>query len=169
MVAESLLQKLFPKKFVPRITRQEILAAVPIRNSLIEWEINAQDEVVLKIPGRADRVGRILHRFFVAPSFKQVALDEVGSDVWQLCTGENNVDTIVRTLAKKYKLGRREVELSLANYLRTLAQRGYIGLAKQSAISSQQSAASRQPSAKGVRSRGPQSGGAGARATEAEC
>ncbi len=169
MVAESLLQKLFPKKFVPKITRQEILAAVPIRNSLIEWEINAQDEVVLKIPRRPDRVGRILHRVFVAPSFKQVVLDEVGSDVWQLCTGENNVDTIVKTLAKKYKLGRREVELSLANYLRTLAQRGYIGLAKQSAIRSQPSAVSRQPSSKGVRSRGPRSGGAGTRATEAEC
>ena len=150
MVAESLLQKLFPKKFVPKITRQEILTAVPIRNSLIEWEINAQDEVVLKIPRRADRAGRILHRVFAAPPYKQVVLDEVGSDVWQLCTGENNVDTIVKTLAKKYKLGRREVELSLANYLRTLAQRGYIGLVKDSAISDQ-------PAAKGVRRRGEQS------------
>src|SRR6266567_6947608 len=130
MVAESLLQKLFPKKFVPKITRQEILAAVPIRNSLIEWEINAQDEVVLKIPRRPDRVGRILHRVFVAPAFKQVVLDEVGSDVWQLCTSENSVDVIVKTLAKKYKLSRREVELSLASYLRTLAQRGFIGLTR---------------------------------------
>src|SRR5438445_8612222 len=147
MVAESLLQKLFPKKFVPKITRQEILTAVPMRNSLIEWETNNQDEVMLKIPRREDRAGRILHRVFVAPSFKQVVLDEVGSDVWQLCTGENNVDTIVKTLAKKYKLGRREVELSLANYLRTLAQRGYIGLVKQSAVSDQ-------PSARVVRRRG---------------
>jgi hypothetical protein len=67
---------------------------------------------------------------FVAPPYKQVVLDEVGSDVWNLCTGDNDVDTIVKTLARKYKLGRREVELSLANYLRTLAQRGLIGLTK---------------------------------------
>jgi hypothetical protein len=130
MPVQQLLQKLFPKKFVPKISRQEILAAVPVRNSLVEWETNDQEEVVLKVPRRQDRVGRVLHRVFVAPAFKQVVLDEVGSDVWQLCTGENDVDTIVKTLAKKYKLSRREVELSLANYLRTLAQRGLIGLTR---------------------------------------
>jgi len=127
---EPLLQKLFPKKFRPKITRQEILSAVPVRNTLVEWETNDHDEVVLKVPRRQDRVGRILHRVFVAPPFKQVVLDEVGSDVWHLCTGENSVDAIVKTLAKKYKLSRREVELSLANYLRTLAQRGLIGLTR---------------------------------------
>ena len=128
--AEPLLQKLFPKKFVPKISRHEILAAVPVRNSLVEWETNDHDEVVLRVPRRVDRVGRLLHRFFVAPPFKQVVLDEVGSDVWNLCTGENSVDAIVKTLAKKYKLSRREVELSLASYLRTLAQRGLIGLTR---------------------------------------
>jgi hypothetical protein len=128
---QPLLQRLFPKKYAPKITRHEILAAVPVRNSLVEWETNDQDEVVLKVPRRQDRVGRILHRVFAAPPFKQVVLDEVGSDVWHLCTGENSVDTIVKTLSKKYKLSRREVELSLANYLRTLAQRGLIGLRRE--------------------------------------
>jgi hypothetical protein len=130
MIAERLLQKLFPKKYAPKITRHEILAAVPVRNALVEWETNDHEEVVLKVPRRQDRVGKVLHRLFVAPPYKQVVLDEVGSDVWNLCTGDNDVDTIVKTLARKYKLGRREVELSLANYLRTLAQRGLIGLTK---------------------------------------
>ena len=128
--AEPLLRKLFPRKFVSKITRQEILSAVPVRNSLVEWETNEHEEVVLRVPRRQDRLGRLLHRVFVAPPFKQVVLDEVGSDVWQLCTGENNVDAIVKSLSKKYKLSRREVELSLASYLRTLAQRGLIGLTK---------------------------------------
>src|ERR1043166_4890180 len=129
-LAQPLLQRLFPKKFAPKITRHEILAAVPVRNSFVEWELNDHEEVVLKVPRREDRVGRILHRLFAAPPHKQVVLDEVGSDVWHLCTGENDVDAIVKALAKKYKLSRREVELSLSNYLRTLAQRGLIGLAK---------------------------------------
>jgi len=133
MAITQILQRVFPKRYPPRISREEILAAVPIRNALIEWETNDHDEVVLQIPCRKDKTGRLLHRFFAAPPFKQVVLDELGSDVWNLCTGENNVDAIVKALAKKYKLGRREVELSLANYLRTLAQRGYIGLAKQPA------------------------------------
>jgi hypothetical protein len=143
--AQPLLQRLFPKRYAPRITRQEILAAVPVRNSLVEWETNDHDEVVLKVPRREDRVGRILHRVFAAPPFKQVVLDEVGSDVWQLCTGEHDVDAIVKALARKYKLSRREVELSLSNYLRTLAQRGLIGLAKRTVDSGVQRAVSRQP------------------------
>jgi hypothetical protein len=106
---------------------------VPVRNTLIEWEVNEHGEIVLRVPRRRDRVGRLLHRVFVAPPFKQVVLDDLGSEVWQLCTGENNVDTIVKTLSRKYKLGRREVELSLANYLRTLAQRGFIGLTRREA------------------------------------
>jgi Coenzyme PQQ synthesis protein D (PqqD) len=152
----TLIQKLFPKKFVPKITREQILAAVPVRNSLVEWETNEQDEVVLKIPQRQDRAGRWLRRIFVAPAFKQVALDELGSDVWHLCTGENDVDAIVKAIARKYKLGRREVELSLSNYLRTLAQRGYIGLAKRETpdASRQLSAAAgsaRRPKARAIR------------------
>src|SRR5438876_9537626 len=111
--AEPFLRKLFPRKFVPKISRQEILAAVPVRNTLLEWETNDHDGVVLKIPRRQDRVGRIIHRVFVAPAFKQVVLDEVGSDVWQLCTGEKRVDAIVKALSEKYKLSRREVEWSL--------------------------------------------------------
>jgi hypothetical protein len=128
--AEPLLRKLFPRKYIPKISRQEILTAVPVRNSLVEWETNEHEEVVLKVPRRQDRIGRLLHRVFVAPAFKQIVLDEVGSDVWVLCTGENSVDAIVKSMAKKYKLSRREVELSLASYLRTLAQRGLIGLTK---------------------------------------
>jgi coenzyme PQQ synthesis protein D (PqqD) len=138
MIGERLLQKLFPKRFVPKVSRQEILAAVPVRNSLVEWEVNEHEEIVLKVPRRQDRPGRILHRVFAAPPFKQVVLDELGSDVWHLCTGENSVDVIVKALAKKYKLSRREVELSLASYLRTLAQRGLIGLMKVGATGTRQ-------------------------------
>jgi hypothetical protein len=112
----------------PKYSKQEVLRALPVRNALVEWALNDDQEVVLKIPRRKDRVGRILSRIFAAPEFKQIVLDEVGSDVWQLCTGENTVDAIVRDLARKYKLNRREVELSLSNYLKQLAQRGLIGL-----------------------------------------
>ena len=111
-----------------KFSKQEVLGALPVRNTVVEWELNEQEEVVLKVPRRQDRVGRILSRFFAAPDYKQIVLDELGSDVWQLCTGTNSVDAIGRALAKKYKLNRREVELSLANYLRQLAQRGLIGL-----------------------------------------
>jgi len=112
----------------PRFSKQEVLRALPVRNTLVEWEVNEAGEVLLKVPRRQDRVGRILSRFFAAPDYKQILLDELGSDVWQLCTGTNSVDVIVQEVARKYKLNRREVELSLSNYLKQLATRGLIGL-----------------------------------------
>jgi hypothetical protein len=126
---KGLLEKIVPgRRKQPRFTKQEVLRALPVRNSLVEWELNEAGEVLLKVPRRKDRVGRILSRFFAAPEFKQIVLDELGSEVWQLCTGTNSVDAIVQAVARKYKLNRREVELSLSNYLKTLAGRGLIGL-----------------------------------------
>ncbi len=148
--AEPILQRFFPKKFVPKISRQEILAAIPIRNSLVEWETNDLEEVTLKVPRREDRMGHLLHRLFAAPPYKQVVLDELGSDVWQLCTGDNDVDAIVKGLAKKYKLSRREVELSLANYLRTLAQRGLIGLVQKPKAGSRQAVNTRKQTSSSI-------------------
>jgi hypothetical protein len=113
-----------------RLTKGDVLGAHPVRNTLVAWEVNEHGEVVLQVPRRQDRLGRVLTRFFAAPDFKQIVLDEVGSEVWKLCTGQNNVDAIVRSLAKKYRLNRREVELSLSKYLQQLARRGLIGLSR---------------------------------------
>jgi hypothetical protein len=56
-----------------------------------------------------------------------VELDDVGSAVWEACDGNNTVNDIVGILADEYKLSRREVEMSLTKYLRTLGQRKMIG------------------------------------------
>lgn len=118
-----------------RYSRKDVLAAVPFRNELIEWELRPQEPetgeppvVVLRVPRRQDRWGRLLNRMFEGPSHRQVILDELGTDVWQMCDGATTVDALIRLLAKKHKLERREVELSLTMYLKTLAQRGFIGL-----------------------------------------
>jgi hypothetical protein len=114
----------------PQVSKSEVLAAHPVRNALVEWELNDRDEVVLRVPRRQDRVGKILSRVFAAPDHRQIILDELGSRVWQLCTGKNTVDGIVRQLATQYRLSRREVELSLSRYLQQLARRGLVGLSR---------------------------------------
>jgi hypothetical protein len=114
----------------PQVSKAEVLGAHPVRNALVEWELNDRGEVVLRVPRRQDRVGKILSRIFAAPDHRQIVLDELGSRVWQLCTGQNTVDGIVRQLAKQYRLSRREVELSLSRYLQQLARRGLVGLSR---------------------------------------
>jgi hypothetical protein len=120
--------------FIPHFRRRrapdwrQVLAAVPVRNRLLEWSEDDELLVTLCVPKRRDRVGRVLNRFFSAPEHRRVALDELGSDVWRLCDGERSVESIIVALARKYKLNRREVEVSLSLYLKQLGKRGYLGL-----------------------------------------
>jgi hypothetical protein len=122
------------RRAVAGVRRSDVLAAVPFRNERIEWELREPDApgespvAVLRIPRRQDRLARLLDRVFEAPTHKQVLLDELGTEVWCGCDGEHSVDGLIRSLARKHRLERREVEVSLTAYLRTLAGRGYIGL-----------------------------------------
>jgi len=63
------------------------------------------------------------------PNKRVVALDEVGSFVWEQCDGNNTIDVIVRKIRNKYNLTRKEAETSLLMYMRQLGKRGYIGFA----------------------------------------
>ena len=120
----------------PRYSRAEVLGAIPTRNPLIGWEPGDEAEeapapdalVLLKVPRRQDRLGKILNRLVSGPDHKRVELDELGSEVWRLCDGERNVDGVIRELARRHQLSRLEVEASLTAFLRTLAKRGFIGL-----------------------------------------
>jgi hypothetical protein len=132
---EGLLLRIPPlaRRRAARFSRAEVLGAVPFRNPLIEWEVREAgspgvEEAVLQVPRRQDRVGRLLNRFFEGPAFRQVVLDELGTDVWRMCDGQASVEALICTMAKKHRLERREVEVSLTMYLRTLARRGFIGL-----------------------------------------
>ena len=111
--------------------RAELLAAVPVRNPLLEWRVDEEPGspvVVLLVPRRGDGIGRLLNRLFDAPEHRQVVLDELGTQVWRLCDGTTTVDGIVRALMERHRLQRREAEVSLTTYLETLARRGFIEL-----------------------------------------
>ncbi len=111
-----------------RPDRKLVLRALPVRNRLLEWAEDEQQLVTLRVPKRQGRWFRLLERVVSVPEHRQVLLDEVGSDVWRLCDGETSIDAMIQALAKKYRLNRREVEVSLSLYLKQLAKRGYVGL-----------------------------------------
>ena len=112
----------------PQLTREQALSACPVRNPNLEWEVNEQDEVVVKIPRRGDNVGRFLGWMFFVPESRPIVLDEVGSFVWNYCDGSRSVADLVDLMAAEYQVGKREMELSLTEYLKTLGKRGMVGL-----------------------------------------
>lgn len=108
--------------------KREALAVVPIRHPLVEWE-HKGSEVILSVPTRDDRLARLAKRMLRnVPEKRQVALDSVGSDVWSLCDGVRNINSVVVAVAKNHKLTRREAEVSVTMFLQTLAKKNLIGL-----------------------------------------
>jgi len=123
----GLLERAGFKKKKPILSREQALGAKPIRNTLVQWERGEDGEIQIQIPRRTDRKARFLARLFPAPPVKVIVLDEVGSEIWDMCDGQTSVSELVQAIRKKYKLNRKETEMSVTLYLKQLAQRGLIG------------------------------------------
>ena len=114
-------------------TRAQVLAARPLRNPGVVWEREKRNEdqpsvVVLQIPRRHDRIANLAARLLKLPEYRKVELDEIGSDVWEMCDGDTSVDALTRAVCTKYRLNRRQAETSVTAYLRQLAERRLIAL-----------------------------------------
>jgi len=114
----------------PTLSKREAMAVVPVRNECAEWSKEADDKILIHVPLRRDRLGRIIGRLFRLPHRKPYELDEVGALVWELCDGANDVERIVKEICSRYKLHRREAEASLAAFLKILADKKLIGLVR---------------------------------------
>lgn len=119
------------------LTREQAMAARPIRNPLLKWHEDEEGNVVVILPRRNDTVGKVLAWLFTVPESKPVILDELGSLVWHLCDGEHSVHDIAQTLAQRYKITMREAEISLAEFLRQLGKRGMVAFALPAAVADQ--------------------------------
>lgn len=123
----SILVRLKLRTPQPQLTRQQAMGAYPVRNPALQWQVNKEGNVVVVLTRRGDIQGKALGWLFMVPESKPIELDEVGTDVWHYCDGDHTVGELVALLAEKYKLNKREVEVSLTEYLRTLGKRGMIG------------------------------------------
>jgi hypothetical protein len=110
------------------LDREDALAARPVLNRLVKVERDAEGKVILQVPRRDNALVRTVTRWFQVPPYKKVALDELGTFVIELCDGEQAVRDIVDKLGRRFRLSRREAELSTTAFLRTLARRSIIGL-----------------------------------------
>lgn len=118
----------------PKVTREQMLAAIPVRNTAVQWARETRDEdhpdvVLLRVPRRSDRFGNIVARLFKLPEFRKVELEEIGSDVWEMCDGVRTVEALTRAVCTKYNMNRRQAEASVSEYLKMLAERRLIALA----------------------------------------
>lgn len=105
---------------------------VPVRNTEVEVTPLPNGLVELAYPlaikpwfGRlAERVGMWDKR----PMVKRLELDEMGTFVWGLIDGEHSVRQIAAAFTEHYEVQAREAELSVTAFIKTIGQRGIIGL-----------------------------------------
>ena len=116
------------RKKLARLNRQESLSARPVLNRLVKVERAEDGQIILQIPRPDTATVRWISRTFHLPPYKRVALDELGTFVIEHCDGQQTVRDIVDKFAKRFRLNRREAEVSMSTFLRDLARRAIIGL-----------------------------------------
>jgi hypothetical protein len=110
-----------------QVSRNELLKAKPIRNPGLEW---TQDDkgVHIEIPRKKTLRFRIFFsRLLHLTRGKRILLDEQGSFIWSLCTGENSFKSIAEALSEKYKLPISNAEAALELYFAQLSKQGLVG------------------------------------------
>jgi hypothetical protein len=110
------------------MTAADWLSSVPHRNQAMEVA-RREKGVVAVIPVRRP-TWLVPPISWVLPfsSHRRVELDELGTEVLDMCDGKETVETIVEKFAASHKLSFREAQLSVTQFLRMLAERGLVAV-----------------------------------------
>ena len=110
----------------PKISREAMFESKPTRNDLLEWE-KTDDEVTITMTRGDNWKVRVLSKVFWIPKQKSLVLDQIGTQVWEMCDGRTTVEAMIRRLSESHKLNEKEAEISLLAYLKKLAQKRLVG------------------------------------------
>ena len=104
-----------------------MLSSRPARNELLSWAKSERGEAQITVTRQETWKVRLLSKVFYVPKERKITLDEVGTEVWQMCDGRTTVAQMIESLGKTYTLDRKEAEVSLLSYLKTLGQKRFVG------------------------------------------
>src|SRR4051812_11611913 len=110
-----------------KVTRESSLAMRPLKLVDAEMDIDAAGNGKLRVPLAPPRFAK-----WLAPKFegrlKTYEFDAVGVFVWHAIDGKTSVERLIRRVASEYKLDLRQSEAATTAFLKTLMQRGLIGM-----------------------------------------
>jgi hypothetical protein len=97
---------------------EEFLKSKPIRNPSVGWSKAPSGEIGIR-PVSVEKKPKKRKNMLIA-------LDSLGSFVWERCDGTHNVEEIARELSGEYKITDQEAQISLGAFLPQLAAKGLI-------------------------------------------
>jgi hypothetical protein len=136
----------------------------PTRNPAASWSRDDDSGIVVITMPRPPLQGwrMALAKLIGEPPGKRIELsDEIGATVWELCDGARTIRDICRTVSAKYKLGDRQTEVSVLEFLNMLRSRRLIGIPQQEQVAIKQVGDSAQGSKTQTKEAGRPSDGLG--------
>ena len=119
----------FKKKKQEVLTRKESLNSVVVKNEKVDDEVSGSGDITLTVyRDKRSVLARILMTLCGLPEKKKIILDERGSFIWKMCDGKTTLEEMIHRFAGKYTMNRKESEVLIVYFIKSLAQRGLAGI-----------------------------------------
>ncbi|MCS7254496.1 MAG: PqqD family protein [Armatimonadota bacterium] len=110
---------------VRTLKHSQVLRLKPVRDESVTWEVS-EDGLVRIESKRTGLIAKLLGTLFRLQAKKRIQLDELGSLVWLMCDGKHTIGEMAQELMNRYKLDKREAEVSLITFIQQLIKRRLI-------------------------------------------
>lgn len=111
----------------PPITREDSLAMRPLRMTDVAMDVDAAGNGKLRVPMRPTRIATFLGAKIPSRE-KTFEFDAVGVYLWDQLDGKTSVEQLIRRIGRQYNLELRQAEASTVAFLKTLMQKGLVGM-----------------------------------------
>ena len=119
----------FKKRKEPVLSRKKSLGSVVVKNADIKEETAGSGDITLTVSRNTGALfAKIMVRYFGLPEKKKIILDERGSFIWKCCDGKVTVGEMIERFSGTYNLNRKEAEVSIVYFIKSLARRGLAGV-----------------------------------------
>ena len=112
----------------PAVTREQSLAMRPLRMTDAAMDVDAGGNGKLRVPMRPTRIASFLGAKIPARQ-KTFEFDAVGVYLWAQLDGKASVEQLIRRSGTQYRLELRQAEASTVAFLKTLMEKGLVGMA----------------------------------------
>jgi len=113
-------------------TRIDALLCIPEKNTTVKERLLDSGDLILSYPATYKpfflKIQKMMHKKPQTSFLRRIQLDHLGVDVWSLLDGKKNVKTIIVEFACLHKLNHKEAEISVTQFLRSLGEKGLIGI-----------------------------------------
>lgn len=120
------------KKKKPFLKKAEALLCIPEKNSQVKETRLDSGDLILSYKAVYKPMFLRLQKFFrpkAQSTFtRKIQLDQLGGHVWELINGEKDVKAIIKEFAATHSLNHREAEISVTMFLKSLGEKGLIGI-----------------------------------------